>query len=70
MSQWQICECQHLGGKSPDDITEHVDHFDEGDGGGRCTKCNCAKFTRVGDCDRDGCIDDDSLPLYCSKFIT
>jgi len=55
---WQLCECSHLGGVSPDGITQHLDHFKQDDGCGRCTRCNCAQFTFIGNCDRDGKLND------------
>ena len=55
ISKWEMCECHHLGGQSPDGVTEHIDHIQLGHGS--CTKCNCAQFTWVGFCDRDGKID-------------
>ncbi len=53
--KWEMCNCGHLGGMSPDDITQHMDHLQLGHG--PCTRCGCHQFTWAGFCDRDGNIE-------------
>tara|TARA_B100000949_G_scaffold202524_1_gene191066 strand:+ start:126 stop:338 length:213 start_codon:yes stop_codon:yes gene_type:complete len=62
---YELCECKHFGGMSPN--SSHVDRFQAGHGA--CTECDCKQFTWVKFCNSNGAdYSDKELKIEINKI--
>lgn len=50
MKMFEMCNCGHFGGNSPNSV--HDDHYQHGHG--KCNDCDCEQFTWTCFCDVNG----------------
>ena len=50
--EYEMCDCGHFGGMSPESHNGHQARFQQGHGA--CNNCECKQFTWIGFCTAKG----------------